>query len=98
MHFRLEISNGICSFGVIRNQSVEKRSKTLSCCVKLCIIWEGVMTPLKQARKELKANGYVLKRRGANHDIYFNNQKRKAIPLKRHDFNENDLNYIRKEM
>ena len=48
-----EISNGICSFGVIRNQSVEKRSKTLSCCVKLCIIGEGVMTPLKQAIKEM---------------------------------------------
>ena len=70
----------------------------MSCCVKLCIIKEVVMTPLKQARKELKENGYVLKRRGANHDIYFSEQKRKAIPLKRHDFNENDLNYIRKEM
>ena len=56
------------------------------------------MSPLRQARKELKENGYVLKRRGANHDIYFNATKRKAIPLKRHDFNENDLNYIRKEM
>lgn len=56
------------------------------------------MTPLKQAIKELKENGYVLKRHGANHDIYFNAMKRKAIPLKRHDFSENDLNYIRKEM
>ena len=56
------------------------------------------MNPLKIAKRELKANGYVLKRRGANHDIYFNTEKRKAIPLKRHDFNENDLNYIRKEM
>ena len=56
------------------------------------------VSPLKKARKELKENGYVLKRRGANHDIYFNEVKRKAIPLKRHDFNENDLNYIRKEM
>ena len=27
------------------------------------------MTPLKQARKELKENGYVLKSRGANHDM-----------------------------
>ncbi len=56
------------------------------------------MNPLKTARRELKGKGYVLKRRGANHDIYFNPVKRKAIPLKRHDFNENDLNYIRKEL
>ena len=56
------------------------------------------MSPLKQARKDLKKNGYVLKRLGANHDIYFNEVKRKAITLKRHDLNENDLNYIRKEM
>ena len=56
------------------------------------------MNPLRIARRELKEKGYVLKRRGANHDIYFNDVKRKAIPLKRHDFNENDLNYIRKEM
>ena len=50
------------------------------------------------AKKELRKNGYLLKRRGANHDIYFNAEKKKAIPLKRHDFNENDLNYIRKEI
>lgn len=56
------------------------------------------MIPFRQAIKELKENGYVLKRRGRNHDIYYCDSKRKAIPLKRHDFNENDLNYIRKEM
>ena len=54
------------------------------------------MSPLKQVKKELKGNGYVLKRRGANHDIYFNEGKRKAIPLKRQDFSEKELNYIRK--
>ncbi len=56
------------------------------------------MTPLRMAKRELKEKGYVLKRRGANHDIYFNKEKKKAIPLKRHDFDENDLTYIRKEM
>ncbi len=56
------------------------------------------MNPLKTEIKELKRKGYVLKRRGANHDIYFNSAKRKAIPLKRNDFNTNDLYYIRKEM
>ena len=38
------------------------------------------------------------KRHGANHDIYFNAEKRRAIPLKRHDFDENDLRYIVKEI
>ena len=56
------------------------------------------MNPLRIARRELKEKSYVLKQRGAKHDIYFNEVRRKAITLKRHDFNENDLNYIRKEM
>ena len=56
------------------------------------------MAPLRMAKRELKEKGYVLKRRGANHDIYFNKEKKKAIPLKRHDFDENDLTCIRKEM
>jgi hypothetical protein len=56
------------------------------------------MSPLMLAKKELRKSGYLLKRRGANHDIYFNAEKKKAIPLKRHDFNENDLYYIRKEI
>ena len=44
-------------------------------------------------------NGYVLeKKRGANHDIYYNDCLNAMIPLKRHDFNDNDLKYIRKEI
>jgi predicted RNA binding protein YcfA (HicA-like mRNA interferase family) len=47
--------------------------------------------------KALKSAGYYLKRNGANHDIYFNPETKSTIPVKRHDFNENDMNYILKE-
>lgn len=47
--------------------------------------------------KQLVASGYVLKRHGANHDVYYNPQTHSTIPVKRHDFNENDMKYIFKE-
>lgn len=56
------------------------------------------MKPRDQAIADLKQNGYFLKRNGSNHDIYFNDQTKSIIPLKRHDFDENDLQYIRKEI
>ncbi len=56
------------------------------------------MKPRDIARKELLSSGYYLKRNGANHDIYYNPELKSTIPLKRQDFNENDLKYIRKEM
>ena len=56
------------------------------------------MNPHKRAEKELADAGFVLKRRGANHDIYHLPGSTGIIPLKRHDFNENDLDYIRKEI
>ncbi len=56
------------------------------------------MIPRKKAIAALNEAGYVLKRNGANHDIYFNAVLGKLIPLKRHDFNENDLHYIEKEI
>lgn len=55
------------------------------------------MNPRKITVKELESNGYSLKRHGANHDVYFNPKAKKAIPVKRHDFNENDMRYIFKE-
>lgn len=55
------------------------------------------MNPRTQTIKELEATGYVLKRHGANHDIYFNPTTKSTIPVKRHDFNENDRKYILKE-
>lgn len=56
------------------------------------------MKPRDQAIADLKQNGYSLKRNGSNHDIYFNDQTNAIIPLKRHDFDESDLRYIRKEI
>ncbi|MDY2647928.1 MAG: type II toxin-antitoxin system HicA family toxin [Pyramidobacter porci] len=55
------------------------------------------MNPRKKTIKTLEANGFVFKRSGANHDIYFNPQTRVMIPVKRHDFDENDMRYIFKE-
>ena len=56
------------------------------------------MHPRKQAVNELERAGYILKRRGGNHDIYFDPLTMSMIPLKRHDFNDNDLRYILKEI
>lgn len=55
------------------------------------------MSPLKQAIKNLLDAGYYLDRHGAGHDIY-KDGKGHRIPLKRHDFNDNDLKYINKEI
>jgi predicted RNA binding protein YcfA (HicA-like mRNA interferase family) len=56
------------------------------------------MKPRNIAINELSQNGYYLKRNGANHDIFYNDQTKSIIPLKRHDFDESDLRYIRKEI
>jgi predicted RNA binding protein YcfA (HicA-like mRNA interferase family) len=55
------------------------------------------MSPRQITIRELEAKGYVCKRHGANHDIYFNANTKSTIPVKRHDFNENDMKYIFKE-
>lgn len=55
------------------------------------------MHPRKITIKTLERNGYYMKRHGANHDLYFNPDSKKTIPVKRHDFNENDMKYIFKE-
>ena len=54
--------------------------------------------PRNKAIEELNAGGYALKRKGANHDIYYNAKTGCIIPLKRHDFDEDDLRYIQKEI
>ena len=56
------------------------------------------MNPRKTATNDLTDAGYIFKRAGKNHDIWFHPKLKTIIPLKRHDFNENDLNYIRKEI
>lgn len=55
------------------------------------------MNPRTQTIKDLESNGYEFKRHGSNHDIYFNPNTKSTIPVKRHDFNENDRKYILKE-
>ncbi len=55
------------------------------------------MNPRKQTIAELEALGFVFKRHGGNHDIYQHPKTRVTIPVKRHDFNENDARYILKE-
>lgn len=55
------------------------------------------MNPRTQTLKDLEQSGYILKRHGANHDIFFNPETKSTIPVKRHDFNENDRKYILKE-
>lgn len=52
----------------------------------------------KRAVKLLIQYGYLFKRHGANHDIYFTTELKRSIPLKRHDFDEDDLKYIEKEI
>lgn len=56
------------------------------------------MTPRDIALTELKESGYRFERHGANHDIYFNPELNCSIPVKRHQFSENALRYIRKEI
>lgn len=55
------------------------------------------MSPRNITIKELEDNGYILKRHGKSHDIYYNPNTKSTIPVKRHDFNENDMKYIFKE-
>ena len=52
----------------------------------------------RKAVKLLKDNGYTLKRNGANHDVYFNASLGAMITLKRHDFDDSDFRYIKKEI
>lgn len=56
------------------------------------------MDPRKQAVKALKDAGFRFAREGANHEIYKHAGTGEMIPLKRHDFNENDLRYILREI
>ena len=50
------------------------------------------------AVKDLNNSGYQFKRSGGNHDIYYNQNTKYSIPLKRGHFDEDDLCYIRKEI
>ena len=49
------------------------------------------MHPRKKTIKELEKNGFIFKRHGASHDLYFQPNTKQTIPVKRHDFNEDDI-------
>lgn len=55
------------------------------------------MNPLGITLKKLEENGYILKRHGKKHDVYFNPETKSTIPVKRHDFDEDDMRYILNE-
>lgn len=56
------------------------------------------MKPRDKAIKTLSGAGYDFDRHGKKHDIFYNPKLHCSIPLKRHDFNENDLKYIEREI
>ena len=56
------------------------------------------MNQHKLAIKDSKQAGYIFDRAGRNHDIYWNPDLNRKIPLKRHDFDEGDRRYINKEI
>ena len=56
------------------------------------------MHPRKKAVQALTDNRFILHRQGKNHEIYKDEVTGQIIPLKRHDFNDNDLKYILKEI
>jgi len=56
------------------------------------------MKPRDKAIEELHKNGYTKKPYGKKHDIYYNEETKCIIPLKRHDFDEDDLRYILREI
>lgn len=55
------------------------------------------MSPRQETIRALLKNGFAVAREGKKHTIYYNPKTHQTIPVKRHDFNENDRRYILKE-
>ena len=55
------------------------------------------MTPLQETLELLKQHGYKKMREGKKHSIFYNPETGITIPVKRHDFDEDDERYILKE-
>lgn len=55
------------------------------------------MKPREATIKRLEKDGWYLSRHGGNHDIYWHDKAKRPIPIKRHDFDEDDARYILKE-
>lgn len=56
------------------------------------------MNPRKIAIQEIEEKGFYFLRHGANHDIYRSDSLNYNLTVKRHDFDEDDLRYLRKEI
>ena len=56
------------------------------------------MSPLQTAKRDLKAAGFVKERNNGKHEIYYHAATNVTIPVKRHDFNDNDLKNLRKQI
>ena len=52
----------------------------------------------KLAIKALEENGYIFKRHGGGHDIYYNIKIKKMISLERHNFDKYVYDYILQEI
>lgn len=55
------------------------------------------MTPLRETIALLKANGWEKVREGKKHMIFYKPGAKRPIPVKRHDFDEDDMRDILKE-
>ena len=55
------------------------------------------MNPMSEKIRTRERNGYQLKRKGDNHDNYYNQQTKYTLPIKRHDFDKDYARYILKE-
>ena len=56
------------------------------------------MSPLQTAKRDLKTAEFVIKRKDGKHEIYYHAAANVTIPVKRHDFNDNDLKNLRKQI
>jgi len=55
------------------------------------------MNPRKETINILQDNGFLFARHSSNHDIFFNPETKLTVPVKRHDFDEDDMRYILRE-
>ena len=55
------------------------------------------MSPRRETIKILLEHGFIKDREGKKHTVYWNPKTKQMIPVKRHDFDEDDMRYVLKE-
>lgn len=55
------------------------------------------MSPLKRTIRDLLDDGFIQAREGKKHTIFYHPIKKITVPVKRHDFDDDDRAYILKE-